>query len=65
MKYRLGREVVSERVDIVECRQPSVHGNDTHDAAVTLGSSQGHSRSFYVFDKHVKISEVILHQLCV
>jgi len=50
-------------VESLECRHPSSHGSDRRDAGVTLGSSQAQSRSFYVFEKHIKISEVIMHDV--
>ena len=48
-------------VAVVECRQSSSRGGtESQDARVVLGSSQTYSQSFYVFEKHVKISEVIV-----
>jgi len=43
---------------LLNFRHSSTHSGDRQDAGATLNSSQNHSGGFYIFEKHVKISEV-------
>jgi len=58
---RMQRSCYLHDVCCVEFRHSSSHGVDKKEADVIFGSSPGHNRrSFYVFEKHIKISEVAI-----